>query len=142
MPENGTLLYTLKNYALWTGDLDLIVKNWDKIKKTTEFPLKEIFRHKPSGMFFNSREYWERHKAHGIENGIELMYQVFPSIGLSSAAILARLISKNDEAVRWDDLVNRLKESISNHPEFVLVDSRGFIKRRGIDGAVQETITP
>jgi len=35
-----------------------------------------------------------------------------------------------------------LKEAILNHPKFSLVDERGFIKRRDINGTVQETISP
>ena len=142
LDQNGTLLYTLKTYVLWTGDFDLVEKYWDKIKKTVEFPLKDVFRHQESGMFYNSREYWERHSAHGIQPGIELMYQFFPSLGLSSAAILARLMNKNEDAKKWDTEALRLKDAILNHPTFSLVDKKGFIKRRDIDGSIQETITP
>ena len=142
LDQNGTLLYVLKNYVLWTGDTGILKKHWKKIVKIADYPFKKIFRHEKSGMFYNSREYWERHKIYGIEPGIELPYQVFPAVGLSAAAILARLISKNDVAKRWDSAAAHLKEAILNHPEYSLVDDRGFVKRRGLDGKVQETITP
>jgi GH15 family glucan-1,4-alpha-glucosidase len=142
LDQNGTLIYTIKTYVLWTGDIELVKKYWDKIVKIVEFPLKEVFRHKESGMFFNSREYWERHSLYGIKPGIELMYQVFPSIGLNSAATLARLVNKNERAEIWDKEAARLKKAILTHPKFSLVDKRGFIKRLDIDGTVQETITP
>jgi len=142
LDQNGTLIYTIKTYALWTGDFGLVEKYWNKIVKIVEFPLKDVFCHEESGMFFNSREYWERHSAHGIKPGIELMYQVFPAIGLNSAATIARLINKNDEAEKWDKEAARLKEAILNHPKFSLVDKRGFIKRRDINGTIQETISP
>ncbi|KPL07497.1 hypothetical protein AMJ86_04370 [bacterium SM23_57] len=142
LDQNGTLLWTLKNYVLWTGDNDIISKNWNEIVALADFPLKEIFRHKPSGMFINCREYWERHSAHGIQPGIELMYQVFPSIGLSAAATLARSIGKVEHAEIWEQEATRLRDAILHHPTYAMVNDRGFIKRRGIDGKVHETITP
>lgn len=142
LDQNGALLYALRNYVVWTGDTDIISENWKKISTTAEFPLSEVFLHEPSGLSTNRREYWERHKAHGIETGIELIYQVFTSIGFSCAASLARMISRADEAVRWEEQGMRIKDAILNHPQFSLVDNRGFIKRRDIDGSVQETIVP
>jgi len=142
LDQNGILVYTIKTYVLWTGDFALVKKYWGKIVKIVEFPLKDVFRHEESGMFYNSREYWERHSVYGIKPGIELMYQFFPSLGLTSAAILARIINKNEDAKKWDAEALRLKNAILNHPTFSLVDKRGFIKRRDIDGSIQETITP
>ena len=90
LDQNGTLLSVLREYALWTGDLTLIRTNWDRIVRTAEFPLQPCFREPVSGLMVNQREYWERHAAYGIEPGIELIYQVYVSIGLSAAAALAR----------------------------------------------------
>lgn len=142
LDQNGILLWTLKNYYLWTGDRDLISENWRKIFACAEFPLKKRFRHEPSGLLTNRREFWERHSAHGIQPGLELMYQVFPSIGLSSAAYLARILSREKLAIRWQKEAQRLKDAVLRHSDFSMVDARGFIKRRGLDGNVQEIITP
>ena len=142
LDQNGELLYVLKEYALWTGDLDLISKYWEKLKKTIEFPLKSLFRHEASGLFYNTREFWERHSIHGIQPGIELLYQVFPAIGLKSAAILARLLNDNKQAKIWEQQAIFIKNNVLNHPQFALVNENGFIKRRNIDGSIQETITP
>ncbi len=142
LDQNGTLIYALKNYALWTGDFTLMKKNWNTIKKTIEYPFKDCFRHEPSGLFCNCREYWERHRVFGIDKGIELMYQVFPSIGLSCAATLARLISQDQDAAEWDHKAERLKTTLLHDPVYRLVDERGLIKRRSVDGSIQETITP
>ncbi|MDW7679921.1 MAG: hypothetical protein SCK70_05115, partial [bacterium] len=142
LDQNGTLLYVLEKYVLWTGELELVRQYWDKIEKIAEFPLKEVFRHEPSGMFHNSREYWERHQAHGIEDGIELLYQVFPALGLKSASLMARLLGKYESAIRWAQQSEKLKQAILNHPQFAMVDERGFIKRKDLNGAVQETIDP
>jgi len=142
LDQNGVLLYALKNYVLWSGDREIINKNWDKIMVTAEFPLKDVFRHQPSGLLFNRREYWERHKAHGIEEGMELAHQLWTSLGLSSAAELARLIPHEAEAERWDRRAEWIKHSMLHHMQYRLVDERGFIKRRRIDSRVQESAEP
>ena len=142
LDQNGVLLYALRNYVLWTGDLDIISQNWDKVVATAEFPLKDVFRHQPSGLLVNQREYWERHKIHGIEQGMELTHQFWVSLGLSSAAELARLALHKEEAERWGRRSEWIKDAMLNQAQYGLVDDRGFIKRRGVDGTVQESIVP
>lgn len=140
LDQNGALLYALENYVLWTDDQSLISENWDKIKATAEFPLKDIFLYKPSGMLCNTREYWERHKIHGIKPGIELIYQVFAVVGLYSAVALARLLGEYEEAIRWKTRAKEIKKSVLFHPDFCLVNDRGFIKRRRSSGKIHESI--
>jgi hypothetical protein len=142
LDQNGVLLHALKNYVLWSGDHDIVAQHWDKIVSTAEFPLKDVFRHQPSGLLANQREYWERHRAHGVECGLELTHQLWTSLGLSSAAELARLVSQEAEAVRWERRAEWIKQSMLNHAQYGLVDGRGFIKRRKVDGSVQETLDP
>jgi len=141
LDQNGFLLYTFKDHVLWTGELDLARRHWTKIAAAAEFPLKEIFRHRPSGLLANRREFWERHRAHGIEPGLELAHQVYVSYGLGAAAVLARLLGRADEALRWDREAARLKAAALEDPRFRMSDARGFIKRRSAAGPVQETIT-
>lgn len=140
LDQNGILLYTLRQYVCWTGDVQIIQELWQKIKITAEFPLQAYFRHTESGLLANQREYWERHSVYGIEKGMELTYQLWVSMGLSAAASLARMISKTSEAMNWEDEAARIKSAMLNDARFKLIDERGFIKRRGLDGAVQETI--
>jgi hypothetical protein len=140
LDQNGVLLYALGEYACWTGDLDLVASSWDRITAVAEFPLRPEFRHEPSGMLHNAREFWERHRIHGIEPGLELAHQLFVSMGLSSAASLARRLSHPDKASRWEQAARALRQSMLSHPTSALIDQRGFIKRRGLDGSVQETI--
>ena len=140
LDQNGFLLYTFKDYVLWTGDLELAEEKWDKIVVTAEFPLQDAFRHSPSGLLTNRREFWERHRAHGIQPGIELVHQLYTSAGLSAAAVLARMLGHAKEAGRWDNEAARIKRSMLDVPKFRLSDDRGFIKRRGLAGEVQETI--
>lgn len=142
LDQNGVLLYALVQYVLWTADYKIITENWDKIVSTAEFPLKSVFNHSPSGLLANRREYWERHRVHGIDKGMEITYQLWASIGLSSAATLARLVSRASEALRWDREAERIKNAILSDTRYGLVDGRGFIKRRRINGSVQEAVKP
>lgn len=142
LDQNGTLLHVLSEYVLWTGDLSIVESNWNRIFLTAEFPLRPVFREPVSGLLFNQRDYWERHSIYGIEPGIELMYQVFVSIGLAAAANLARKIGKFPEAERWQSEAERLKDMVLHHPTHALVCERGLFKRRGIDGSIQEFIVP
>jgi len=77
-----------------------------------------------------------------IQTGIELANQMFVALGLSSAATLARLTSRESEALRWERESQQFMQAMLRHKQFSLVDRRGFIKRRDIDGSVQETIKP
>lgn len=140
LDQNGELLLALWNYVLWSGDRNIILSHWDKIQAAADFPLKPDFRHEASGLLANRREYWERHGIHGIEEGMELAYQLFVSIGLKAAAETARLISHKKKAFRWEREAARLRKIMLEHPRFALMDSRGFIKRRHIDGTVREEI--
>lgn len=142
LDQNGVLLHALKNYVLWSGDHEIVAQNWDRIVSAAEFPLKDVFRHQPSGLLVNQREYWERHSAHGVERGLELTHQLWTSLGLSSAAELARLVSHETEAERWERRAEWIKHSMLDHTQYGLVDERGFIKRRKVDGSVQETLDP
>ena len=142
LDQNGVLLYVLREYVRWTGDLDLVASSWERISAVADFPLRPEFRHEPSGMLHNAREFWERHRIHGIEPGLELAHQLFVSIGLSSAASLARLLSHSREAARWEQAAQALRQAVLAHPTFALIDHRGFIKRRRLDGSVQERIVP
>jgi len=141
LDQNGYLLCTLKDYVLWTGNLELVRAQWAKVVALAEFPLRKVFRHSPSGLLANCREFWERHHAHGIEPGMELIYQVYVAEGLAAAAVLARMTGHHAEARRWDRESARLKQALLGDKRFRMHDARGFIKRRGRDGRVQETIT-
>ncbi len=142
LDQNGVLLYALKNYVFWTGDHDLVSKMWEKIVSAVEFPLRDVFRHQPSGLLANQREYWERHRIHGIEKGLELAHQLWTALGLFAAAEFAHSVSRRAEALRWEKEAKRIKEAMLHDRRFKLVDERGFIKRRKIDGSVQESLRP
>jgi len=142
LDQNGVLLCVLGEYAAWTGDVALVKDLWDRVAAIAEYPLRPEFRHEPSGMLSGSREFWERHAAHGIEPGLEMVYQMFVSLGLTSAARLARQLGHEQEAERWEASASDLREAMGAHPAYALCETRGIIKRRTLDGPVQETISP
>ena len=142
LDQNGFLLAALRGYVLWTGDLDLVRTAWPRIVALAEFPLGPAFRHPNCGLLANRREFWERHRAHGIRPGIELVHQLYTWHGLEAASRLAGLVGESARAGRWESEAARLRKAMLDDPVFRLADNRGFIKRRGLDGRVQETIDP
>ncbi len=141
LDQNGVLLHALKHYVSWTSDFEILKNNWKKVVSCAEFPLKKIFRHS-SGLLVNKREFWERHQAHGVLKGMELAHQLFTSIGLASAAEFARLVSEEKKASDWEREAQRIRKAMLNDPRFSLVSGSEFIKRRSLDGSVQEFIEP
>jgi len=142
LDQNGVLLFALKNYVLWTDSQELIIKHWNKIAATAEFPLSDVFLHTRSGLLANRREYWGRHQAHGIVKGMELAHQLFSAIGLSAASTLASLVSRKSEALRWMQKAERIKNAMFDEAQYGLIDGRGLVKRRGVDGVIQEIVKP
>ena len=141
LDQNGYLLGAIEAYVNWTGDAGILREHWPSIRALAEFPLRETFRHGASGLLHNQRGYWERHGGHGICDGMELTHQLFVSLGLSSAARVARLGDHEDEAERWEHEGARIKQAMLADERFSLIDDGHFIKRRDVSGAVQEEIT-
>jgi hypothetical protein len=142
LDQNGVLLYALETYTLWTGDRGLVRKHWPRVRAAARFPLRKTFRHAPSGLLHNRREFWERHAVHGIEDGMELAGQFWVSLGLSSAARLARLVGEDGRAAQWEKQARQIKESMLGDKNYGLVRHGCFIKRRTITGEIEENIRP
>lgn len=140
--QNGVLLLALECYADWTGDTGLLRRHRAAIVKLAEFPLRRFFRHEPSGLLRNRREFWERHAAHGLREGMELAHQLFVSMGLDSAARLAGRMAEGRRARRWRTAAARLKRAALGPGRYALVENGRLVKRRGADGAVQADIRP
>ena len=138
LDQNGELLQAVKNYLEWTGDTSVLVEHKQRIHALAEYPLRDVFRHEPSGLLHNRREYWERHALYGIEDGMEMVYQLFVPIGLTAAADLARHAGwPEEEAKRWDREAERIKRAMLFDERFGMVHEGRFIKRRKVDGQVQ-----
>jgi hypothetical protein len=142
LDQNGILLHVLREYVEWTDDRAILNEYWPTIAALADYPLRPEFRHAPSGLLSGSREYWERHTAHGIEPGLEMIYQVAVALGLESAAALARLHGSARDATRWLEAASALRHAVLRDPVYGMHDHRGFIKRRRLDGSVQETMNP
>ena len=140
LDQNGELILALRFYVDWTGDLSLLKKHWEKVKATANFPLKEVFRHPETFLFHNIREFWERHDLHGITDGMELMYQFYVSFGLENAAYLANLLDQTDEAKNWEKAAQEIREAMLFDPKYALVENGHFIKRRRVDGQIQQEV--
>lgn len=142
LDQNGSLLVALETFLLWSGDISLLKRHWRKVRAAAEFPLKRTFRHPASGLLHNEREFWERHSAHGIEDGLELAHQVWISMGLAAASRLAMIINRKDEAHRWQREAKRLKKAVLSDVSHSLVQDGAFIKRRKSSGDVQAEVRP
>jgi len=142
LDQNGVLLYALEQYVRWTGDLSIVAERWPKVMAVAEYPLRPEFAHGASGLLFNAREFWERHRIHGIQPGLELVHQVFVSIGLRAAATLARRMRQPQQAERWASHADRLRSAALSHPTCGLVVDGALVKRKNLDGSVQDRIDP
>ena len=140
--QNGVLLLALESYVDWTGDRSLLSRHRAAIVRLADFPLRESFRHAPSGLLQNRREFWERHAAHGLRVGMELAHQLFVSMGLGSAARLAGRMGEARRARRWRTAAARLKRAALGRGRYALVEDGRLVKRRGADGRVQRAIRP
>lgn len=142
LDQNGELLLALKTYVDWTGDVSVLSAHRGRIRAIAEFPLREVFRHQQSGLLHNRREYWERHAIHGIEDGMELVHQLFGSLGLSAAAELARHAGWTEDEARWDAEADRLKQAMLFDARYGMVHDGRFIKRRKVSGDVYREAEP
>jgi len=139
LDQNGELLTALRTYVDWTGDLELVESRWPKVRALATFPLDDRFRH-ASGLLHNRREYWERHAAHGIEDGFELAHQFFVALGLESAAYLAEALDHVEDRDKWSAAAAELRRAMLEDPDCRLTEDGHLIKRRGVDGAWQRLI--
>ena len=142
LDQNGELLTALRTYVDWTGDLDLVRSRWSIVEALVSFPLRDQFRHEASGLLHNQREFWERHGGHGILDGCELMHQFFVAMGLENAVYLSEATGCVADREAWRTAASNLRHAFLENPEYSLIENGHFIKRRGLDGVWQQTITP
>ncbi|MFZ5516177.1 MAG: hypothetical protein ACOY90_06035 [Candidatus Zhuqueibacterota bacterium] len=142
LDQNGVLLQAIWTYRMWTGDTHFIAAHWDKIKLLAEFPLQDIYWDAKTRLLKNCRELWERHRAFGVTSGYELAYQVFPVIGLSHAAAMAREMDDPQLAERWQKASDEIRQAMLFHPTFAMVSDGHFIKRRKESGEIHRYFEP
>lgn len=143
LDQNGELLYALWSYVCWTGDFEIVKRYWDKVELVAEFPLKDVFWDKTTKLLRNKREFWERTDAFGVEDGYELAYQFWVSIGLEKASELAKKLGKSGFARRWASASTEIKNSMLKFLTFSEESGkRFFIKRRKVNGEWQRYFIP
>ncbi len=142
LDQNGQLLYALWTYICWTADFSFVKRYWDKVKLVAEFPIKDVFRDKTNKLLKNKREFWERTDAFGVEEGYELAYQFWVSLGLEKAGELANKIGEFKTAEKWLSISEEIKNSMLNHPKFRLIEDNHLIKRRKTTGEWQRYLIP
>ncbi len=142
LDQNGVLLTALEQYVRWTGDLSLVCRHWPRIEAVADYPLRPEFAHRDSGLLSNAREFWERHRIHGIRPGLELVHQACVWSGLRAAASLAIRIKKFDRASYWFLHADRLQATALSHPKYGFAVDGALVKRMNLDGTVQDRIEP
>ena len=134
--ESGRV--TVTNSVFIENQNAIVTANSEDIELTVES--SELSQSpRESGLLHNCREYWERDAGHGIEPGFELAHQLFVSLGLAHAAALARRTSHPEQAARWQQAADELRAAAFGSGAWAMKDERGFLKRRRLDGTVQET---
>lgn len=137
---NGAVLRAALDVVEWTGDAGMIESRWERIAAVADYLLRPEFQHL-SGLLVNRRDFWERTPWMGVQPGAELGHQVFGVVGLRAAAQLAHRFGSTEQAARWSGAATRIEEATLHSSTHPLVEEECFIKRRGVDGVVQRTIT-
>lgn len=142
LDQNGELLTAVWTHWVWTGDDTLIRNRWKTLATVADHVLQPVYRDAESGLLHNVREFYERSAAHGVRDGYEISYQVWNIVGLAKAAQMAQKMGDEAAARRWSEASAKMKQSLLHHPRLALVDNGRFIKRRLVDGSVQDRFVP
>ncbi|MBI4891962.1 MAG: hypothetical protein HY821_15150 [Acidobacteria bacterium] len=142
LDQNGIILHALWSHYAWTGNDAILRRYWPRIRAIADFPLNPVFRDSSTGLVHNSREFWERHSAHGVLPGYELTYQVWNIAGWRKAAQLATLLNDAASARRWTEAANLMEESFLRHPRYSFIRDGRLVKRLLLNGDVQTTLNP
>jgi hypothetical protein len=142
LDQNGQLLYGLWTYLCWTGDQALVKASWPTIRSVGSFLLLDVFRDKKSHLLRNKREFWERNDSFGVEDGFEMAYQFWASLGLERGAEMAERVGDGETAHIWKDAASQIKKGMLEDPAYRLIEEGHFIKRRTVDGRWQKFMIP
>jgi hypothetical protein len=139
--QQGALLGAAWTYWAWSGDIGLVRRHWDTLRKVAEFPLTERYLHE-SGLIMAEIELFERASSAGVLPGFEIAHQAHVAWGLEKAADLARRVGDVESAERWAAAGRRMREAMLGHPRLALVENDTLIKRRLPDGRRQRVLVP
>ncbi len=139
LDSNGLVLNALKTYADWTGDVDFIKEYWQRICAIADYLLRPEFLDENS-LLKASRDIWERSQVAGIEPGYDVAHQTFAITGLKAAASLSEYIGETEKNLDWSNASHKIKKSFLSHPTHSFISKQAIIKRRLLDGSVQENL--
>jgi hypothetical protein len=139
--QQGALLGAAWTYRAWSGDLDLVRRHWETIRRVADFPLGERYLHE-SGLVQASIELFERDASGGVLPGFDVAHQSLVSWGLQKAAALAAEVGDDLSATRWRQAGARMEDAMLHHPRLALVEDGVLIKRRLPDGSRQRVLRP
>ncbi|OPA74233.1 hypothetical protein BVG16_24200 [Paenibacillus selenitireducens] len=143
--QSGQLLFGLGLYYNWTKDADFIRKSWPKIEALANRLCTSVCKDPETGLFHNVRDFWERMEMHGIEEGYELAYQMWPVIGLRSTESLVQAVGTDEARARvsrWLEESERIWNNVLHHPVYSFIVDGKLTKRKGLDGSVQDVVKP
>lgn len=138
---NGAVLDAIWHYWRWSGDQTLLRVHWRRICAIADYPLRREFEHE-SGLLKTRRDFWERTPWMGVDEGFELAHQVWCGVGLRRIAELADMMGESERGERWRERGEKIIHAMLNDPTWSLVHEGRFIRRRRIDGSVQDTLEP
>lgn len=136
---NGAALDAVWRYWLVTRDDGLVRRHWERIVAIAEYPLRDEFAHE-SGLLRTRRDFWERFPWQGVGDGFELGHQVFCAVGLDAAASLAAIVGDEASAARWRGAAATIRTAMLSHPTLSLIDGGRFIRRRLVDGRIEDSL--
>ncbi len=139
LDSNGLVLNALKTYADWTGDTDFIKEHWQRICAIADYLLRPEFVDE-TAMLRASRDIWERSQAAGIELGYDVAHQTFAITGLEAAAALSEYIGETEKNLLWSNASHKIKKSFLSHPTHSFISKQTIIKRRLLDGSIQNNL--
>jgi GH15 family glucan-1,4-alpha-glucosidase len=139
--NNGEILKACKTYLDWTGDIEFIREYYPRIVAIANYLLRPEFLIEETGLLSSSRDIWERSAAVGILPGYDVAHQTFGIIGLRDASRIANALGYTDDEERWKAASKRMRESFLNHPTHSMIEDGRIIKRRLLDGSVQNGLS-
>lgn len=135
--NNGEILKALLTYYEWTNDLTVIERHFDRIAAIAEYLLRSEFHYDEIPLLKATRDIWERMEAMGIRPGYDISHQTFAILGLEAASKLASLVNRTENAVRWREASDAIRNVFLHHPTHSLIEDNRLIKRRLLNGEVQ-----
>lgn len=138
---NGAVLDAIWHYWRWSGDETLLQIHWRRICAIADYPLRPEFEHQ-SGLLRTRRDFWERTPWMGVDEGFELAHQVWCGVGLRRIADLADLMGESRRGDLWRARGEKILDAMMHDSTWGLIHDGRFIRRRRVDGTVQDMLDP